>query len=121
MPSPAAADSPGHHRRLGEEGTLQAPAAHVRAVVSGDVRVDVRDGEHVVRVLAGFWLLVRQQAAIGDEQFLRSMIPHHAGAMLMCQQAGNEDAQVVRLCGNIVSGQQAEVDEMKGMLARLGK
>lgn len=49
------------------------------------------------------------------------MIPHHAGAMLMCQQAGNEDAQVVRLCGNIVSGQQAEVDEMKGMLARLGK
>ncbi|MGV3707498.1 MAG: DUF305 domain-containing protein, partial [Gemmatimonas sp.] len=29
----------------------------------------------------------RRQAFIGDRQFLRSMIPHHSGAILMCEQA----------------------------------
>ena len=33
--------------------------------------------------LAVLWILIRQQAAITDRQFLRSMIPHHAGAILM--------------------------------------
>ena len=33
-----------------------------------------------------FFILIRQQAAISDTQFLRSMIPHHAGAILMCEQ-----------------------------------
>lgn len=74
-----------------------------------------------ILVLTGFWLLVRQQAAIGDQQFLRSMNPHHAGAILMCQEADIEDAEIVRLCGNIASGQQAEIVQMKGILARLGK
>ena len=27
------------------------------------------------------WTLIRRQIAIGDRQFLRSMIPHHAGAI----------------------------------------
>jgi uncharacterized protein (DUF305 family) len=69
--------------------------------------------------LAAFWLVLRQQTAISDTQFLRSMIPHHAGAILMCEKAALKDAQIVRLCGNIVSGQQAEIDEMKAILARL--
>jgi uncharacterized protein (DUF305 family) len=71
--------------------------------------------------LVAFWLLIRQQTAIGDTQFLRSMIPHHAGAILMCGKAPIDDAQIVRLCKNIVSGQQAEIDEMKAMLDRLGR
>lgn len=33
-----------------------------------------------VVALAVFWVLFRQQAAVSDKQFLRSMIPHHAGA-----------------------------------------
>jgi hypothetical protein len=32
-----------------------------------------------------FWMLIRRQAAITDNQFLRSMIPQHAGAILMCE------------------------------------
>jgi uncharacterized protein (DUF305 family) len=71
--------------------------------------------------LVGFWLLIRQQAAIVDTQFLRSMIPHHAGAILMCGKAPINDAQIVRLCQSIISGQQAEIDEMKAMLDRLGQ
>jgi hypothetical protein len=69
--------------------------------------------------LVGFWLLIRQQTAISDAQFLRSMIPHHAGAILMCEKAARKDAEIVKLCGNIESSQQAEIDQMKAILARL--
>jgi uncharacterized protein (DUF305 family) len=36
-----------------------------------------------VLAFAGFWTGIRQQVAVSDEQFLKSMIPHHAGAILM--------------------------------------
>jgi uncharacterized protein (DUF305 family) len=72
-------------------------------------------------VLIGSWFGIRQQAAIGDRQFLRSMIPHHAGAILMCQQASIQDQEIRTLCNNIISGQQAEIDQMKTILARLDK
>ena len=50
-------------------------------------------------VLLGSWFGIRQQAGIGDRQFLRSMIPHHAGAILMCQQASIEDQEIKSLVG----------------------
>jgi len=48
---------------------------------------------------------------------LRSMIPHHAGAILMCEQAPIRDAEIRKLCETIISGQQAEIDQMKRKLA----
>ena len=66
------------------------------------------------------WLLIRQQVAVGDRQFLRSMIPHHASALLMCRQAPVRDPEIRELCRRIIAGQQAEIDEMKRVLARLG-
>jgi uncharacterized protein (DUF305 family) len=69
--------------------------------------------------LALFWVLLRQQAAVSDTQFLRSMIPHHAGAILMCEQAPLQDAEIKALCKNIVSGQQSEIDQMKAKLETL--
>jgi len=63
-----------------------------------------------------FWIGIRQQAAVTDQQFLRSMIPHHAGAILMCKQNKLQDPELQRLCGNIVSSQQAEIDFMKSKL-----
>lgn len=71
--------------------------------------------------LAVFWIFTRKQAAIGDEQFAKSMIPHHAGAILMCQQATLQDAELVRLCEGIVRGQQSEIDQMKAKLRELEK
>ena len=68
-----------------------------------------------------FFLLIRQQAAISDKQFLRSMIPHHAGAILMCEQASIVDPEIEELCGTIISGQQTEIDQMKAILQRLGQ
>jgi uncharacterized protein (DUF305 family) len=75
----------------------------------------------VAIMLIGAWFGIRQQAAIGDRQFLRSMIPHHAGAILMCQQASIQDQEIRTLCNNIISGQQAEIDQMKTILSRLDK
>ena len=72
-------------------------------------------------VLIAFWIFTRQQVAISDKQFLKSMIPHHAAAILMCQQAPITDAEIKRLCQNIVSSQQAEIDQMKAMLRTLDK
>jgi hypothetical protein len=72
-------------------------------------------------VLIGSFLRIRQQVLISDRQFLRSMIPHHAGAILMCQQASIEDREIKELCKTIVSGQQAEIDQMKTKLEALAK
>ena len=66
--------------------------------------------------LLAFWFLIRQQVAITDTQFLKSMIPHHAGAILMCERASLTDPRIVELCRTIVAGQQAEIDQMKAIL-----
>lgn len=65
------------------------------------------------------WALIRTQTTIDDRAFLRSMIPHHAGAILMCQEASLTDPQVQRLCGEIIRSQRAEIEEMKDILTRL--
>ena len=59
---------------------------------------------------------IRQQTAVGDRQFLRSMIPHHAGAILMCEEASLRDSRIKELCQNIVSSQRSEIDQMRRML-----
>jgi hypothetical protein len=69
--------------------------------------------------LVGFFLFVRQQTAIGDQQFLRSMIPHHSGAILMCEESSIQDPEIQELCETIISSQQAEIDQMEAILQRL--
>ena len=74
----------------------------------------------VISVVAfiGSFALIRTQTTIGDRAFLRSMIPHHSGAILMCQQASLSDPEIVKLCGNIIKSQREEIDQMKAILAR---
>jgi uncharacterized protein (DUF305 family) len=62
---------------------------------------------------------IRQQTGVSDRQFLRSMIPHHASAILMCKQAPIHDPEIASLCRTIISGQQAEIDQMKAKLGLL--
>ena len=64
------------------------------------------------------WVGIRDQLAVNDKSFLRSMIPHHAGAILMCQQASLKDAEIKNLCGEIISSQTKEIAQMKDILAR---
>ena len=76
-----------------------------------------------VSIIAGlaFFFFIRQQTAVSDKQFLRSMIPHHAGAILMCEQASIQDTEIKALCRTIISSQQAEIDQMKAILLELEK
>lgn len=68
--------------------------------------------------LGSFWA-TRSQAAIGDRQFIASMIPHHSGAILMCGEAQLSDPELVSLCGEISQGQRQEIDQMSRIAARL--
>jgi len=61
---------------------------------------------------------MRTQALVGNDQFLRAMIPHHSGAILMCEKATITDAEIRRLCDGIVAGQKAEIAQMKSLLNR---
>jgi uncharacterized protein (DUF305 family) len=72
-------------------------------------------------MLIAFFLFIRQQTAVGDKQFLRSMIPHHAGAILMCEGADITDPEIKELCKTIREGQQQEIDQMKAKLKELEK
>ncbi len=67
-------------------------------------------------ILAGSFLFIRQQAFVSDRQFLRSMIPHHSAAILMCEQASIRDPQIKALCGGIGESQSAEIAWMKSKL-----
>jgi uncharacterized protein (DUF305 family) len=70
-------------------------------------------------VLVGSFLFIRREVAISDRQFLRSMIPHHGGAILMCKEAPIQDQEIKDLCKNIVASQQAEINQMKAKLDQM--
>lgn len=65
------------------------------------------------------FIAMRTQAAIGDKELIRGMIPHHSGAILMCEQASLRDPEVVALCNGIVEAQEREVSQMQAILDRL--
>lgn len=61
---------------------------------------------------------VRSSAFIGDDAFMRSMIPHHSRAIQMCERSQLKAPDVISLCGEIIRSQQKEIDQMQSMLAR---
>jgi len=69
-------------------------------------------------IFLGAFALIRTQTTIGDTAFLRSMIPHHSGAILMCREASIRDPEIKALCGQIIRSQAEEIDQMKAILAR---
>lgn len=69
-------------------------------------------------VFVGSFALIRTQTTIGDRAFLRSMIPHHSGAILMCNKASLSDPELKTLCEQIVQSQREEIAQMKAILAR---
>lgn len=69
-------------------------------------------------VFVASFAAMRTQGAIGDRQFLRSMIPHHSGAILMCEQAAISDGEIRALCRQIVEAQRREIAQMEELLDR---
>ncbi|KHD87182.1 MAG: hypothetical protein OM95_15930 [Bdellovibrio sp. ArHS] len=68
---------------------------------------------------AAFLWFMRDQSFVADRQFLKSMIPHHSGAILMCERAAISDSEIKDLCASITQGQKKEIDQMKQILQRL--
>jgi uncharacterized protein (DUF305 family) len=104
-------------------GVMTAPMVLIELALMGAMYGDRKRNVVIAAVavvaLGVFWLSIRGQLAITDRQFLRSMIPHHAGAILMCEKAPIRDPEIKELCTAIVSSQQAEIDRMKAKLAQL--
>lgn len=65
------------------------------------------------------FLFIRNQTGVDDKQFLKSMIPHHSGAILMCDKANLRDQEIKSLCETIRNGQAQEIAKMKEILGRL--
>jgi uncharacterized protein (DUF305 family) len=104
-------------------GLMTAPMVLIElalmSAMYSDKRANAAIGASAVILLALCWFAIRQQTAIGDAEFLRSMIPHHAGAILMCGKATVQDPEIRKLCQSIALSQQSEIDQMKTILARL--
>jgi hypothetical protein len=104
---------------------MTAPMVLIELVVMRAMYTDKKlTGAIAVAALllgVGAWFGIREQAGVADGQFLRSMIPHHAAAILMCKEARLRDAEVEALCRTIVANQSSEIDQMKALLAKLGQ
>jgi len=66
-----------------------------------------------------FWFAIRKQTSVGDIQFLKSMIPHHAGAVLMVEESDLKDPQTIELSKKIISSQKEEIEFMKKRIKEL--
>jgi uncharacterized protein (DUF305 family) len=88
-------------------GAMYPKAGANRAILAG-----------AVIVVIASWFGIREQWGVGDRQFLRSMIPHHAGAVLMCGKSPVGDPQIRALCEGIIRSQQEEIRQMQAMLEK---
>ncbi|WP_246022787.1 DUF305 domain-containing protein [Cognatilysobacter terrigena] len=102
-------------------GLMAAPMVAIELALMGMMYRDRRLNAILIGasllLTAVLWMLIRTQAGIGDRQFLRSMIPHHSGAILMCGKAKITDPRIKALCADIMVGQRREIDQMKALLA----
>jgi uncharacterized protein (DUF305 family) len=91
----------------------------VMSPMYGDRRINTAIAFFGVLMTIVFFSAIRLQTAVKDEEFLKSMIPHHAAAILMCEKTKIENPKIQSLCENIISNQKKEIEEMKIILENL--
>ena len=105
-------------------GLMTAPMIAIELVVMRNMyrssQANIAIGLGSAGLLFLCFLGIRAQVGVTDSQFVRSMIPHHAGAILMCEQVTLRDPELVSLCKGIIAGQRAEIDQMRAKLEALG-
>jgi peptidoglycan/LPS O-acetylase OafA/YrhL len=106
-------------------GLMTAPMLSIELLVMHAMYRNKR-ANTVILVVGAMGLIacfsfIRMQTAVSDKQFLRSMIPHHAAAILMCGRAPLQDPEIRGLCQRIMTSQQSEIDEMKAKLSIFDK
>lgn len=71
-------------------------------------------GSALVFILALF--LVRSQVTVGDQSYMKAMIPHHSIAIMTSERAALEDARVRQLADEIIQAQRREIEEMNWLI-----
>jgi uncharacterized protein (DUF305 family) len=66
-------------------GLMAAPMVIAELLLMRSMSPNQRWMLAILVALLAFWVGFRRQVAITDREFLKSMIPHHAGANLMCE------------------------------------
>ncbi len=64
---------------------------------------------------------VHNKAGVGGKQFLKSMIPHQAAAVLMVEKAFITDSEIKELANKNITSQQAKIQPVKNKLKELNK
>ena len=70
-------------------------------------------------VFAGSLYLVRSQDTVGDEAWMKAMIPHHSIAILTSSRARLDDPRVRDLADDIIEAQRLEIAEMEALISDL--
>lgn len=95
-------------------GLMTMPMVLIEMIVMSSMYMDKNRNKLIIILsfiaVVVFFLLIRYQSAVSDKQFLKSMIPHHAAAILMCQETKIKDPEINALCSKIISSQQQEID-----------
>jgi uncharacterized protein (DUF305 family) len=101
-------------------GMMTAPMIIIEMMLMGAMYPNKRMNMAFVAVsgLLGilFITAIRTQAGVTDTQLIKSMVPHHGGAILMCQEAQLQDPELQDLCQTIIATQEDEIAFMREQL-----
>ena len=102
---------------------MVAPMAVVMLLMMGRMYQDKKMNRIIIAAGAAVFILslvlLRTQTPIGDEQYMKAMIPHHSSAILTSQEADIRDLEVRELADQIIETQIKEINQMKEILARM--
>ncbi|GAB2820665.1 DUF305 domain-containing protein [Ferruginibacter profundus] len=106
-------------------GLMTAPMIIIEMILMGGMYMNKKLNLIIISisavVLVVCFFFIRVQTAVSDRQFLKSMIPHHAAALLMVNGAKIGDPEIRKLADDIISSQQKEIDFMKAKLKEMEK
>ena len=104
---------------------MTAPMIIIEMIIMGGMYMNKKLNLIIISisavVLVACFFFIRVQTAVSDRQFLKSMIPHHAAALLMVNGAKINDPEIRKLADDIISSQQREIDFMKAKLKEMEK
>lgn len=70
-------------------------------------------------VFSAALFFLRRQIFIGDQQYMKAMIPHHSSAIMTSKNANISDPEVKQLSVQIIESQEREIKQMKAILDRM--
>ncbi|MCF6132768.1 DUF305 domain-containing protein [Flavobacterium wongokense] len=104
-------------------GLMTMPMVIIELLVMGAMYKNKKANLGIMAIsavaLVAFFFAIRSQVAVGDKQFLKSMIPHHAAAVLMVKEANLSDPEIKELATKIITSQEAEIAQMKAKIEEL--